>query len=123
MARTFGPQASRSHRFWSMALLYIDCRYTISPVIRSFRDNDTEALFNGHCPRRWLAIRLVAERRLAQLSAAAALSFLRAPPGNRLERLKGDRAGQWSIRISDRFRICFQWEDGDARNVETVDYH
>lgn len=92
-------------------------------VIRSFGDSDTAALFAGRCPRRWLAIRTVAERKLAQLDAAADLSFLRAPPGNHLERLKGDRAGRWSIRINDQWRICFRWEDGDATDVEIVDYH
>ncbi len=60
---------------------------------------------------------------MALLNAAATLDFLRSPPGNRLELLKGDRAGQWSIRINDQWRICFHWEDGDALNVEIVDYH
>ena len=92
-------------------------------MIRSFRDKDTRALFRGRCPRRWLGIRAVAERKLAQLDAAATLDFLRAPPGNRLELLKGDRAGQWSIRINDQWRICFHWKDGDVLDVEIVDYH
>ncbi len=92
-------------------------------MIRSFRDKDTQALFRGRCPRRWLATRAVAERKLAQLNAAATLDFLRAPPGNRLESLKGDRAGQWSIRINDRWRICFRWKDGEVLDVEIVDYH
>lgn len=92
-------------------------------MIRSFRDKDAQALFSGRCPRRWLAIRAVAERKLASLNAAATLDFLRSPPGNHLELLKGDRAGQWSIRINDQWRICFQWESGDALNVEIVDYH
>ncbi len=92
-------------------------------MIRSFRDKDTQALFRGRCPRRWLARRAVAERKLAQLNAAATLDFLRAPPGNRLESLKGNRAGQWSIRINDQWRICFHWKDGDVLEVEIVDYH
>ena len=92
-------------------------------MIRSFRNKDTEALFRGRCQRRWLGIRGVAERKLAQLHAAATLDFLRAPPGNRLERLKGDRVGQWSIRVNDRWRVCFRWQDGDALDVEIVDYH
>jgi proteic killer suppression protein len=92
-------------------------------VIGSFRDKDTQALFRGRCPRRWLAIRAVAERKLAQLNAAATLDFLRAPPGNRLESLKGDRAGQWSIRINDQWRVCFLWKDGEVLEVEIVDYH
>ncbi len=60
---------------------------------------------------------------MAQLNAAATLDFLRAPPGNRLESLKGDRAGQWSIRINDQWRICFLWKDGEVLEVEIVDYH
>jgi proteic killer suppression protein len=92
-------------------------------MIRSFRDKDTQALFSGRCPRRWLAIRAVAERKLAYLNAAVTLDFLRSPPGNRLELLKGDRAGQWSIRINKQWRVCFQWESGDASNVEIADYH
>ena len=70
-----------------------------------------------------MSIRRVAERKLAQLDAAATLEFLRTPPGNHLEMLKGDRAGQWSIRINDQWRICFIWKDGDAYEVEVVDYH
>lgn len=92
-------------------------------MIRSFRDHDALALFEGDCPRRWLAIRRVAERKLAQLDAAATLAFLRVPPGNRLEALKGDRADQWSIRINDQWRVCFEWRDGHAWEVEIVDYH
>jgi proteic killer suppression protein len=92
-------------------------------MIRTFRCKDTQALFEGRCPRHWLAVRAQAERRLAQLDAAATLDFLRAPPGNRLEQLKGDRQGQWSIRINDRWRVCFTWRDGDAHDVEIVDYH
>jgi proteic killer suppression protein len=80
-------------------------------------------LFGGRCPRRWLAIRHVAERKLAQLNAATTLDFLRAPPGNRLEPLKGDRAGQWNIRVDDQWRICFRWDSGNAHDAEIVDYH
>ena len=92
-------------------------------MIKTFRDKDTQALFAGRCPRRWKRIRIKAERKLAQLEAAATLDFLRAPPGNRLEKLKGDRSGQWSIRINDRWRLCFRWAEEDAREVEIVDYH
>ena len=92
-------------------------------MIKSFADRDTRALYSGRCPQRWRAIRSRAERKLALLDAAASLDFLRAPPGNRLEKLAGGRAGQWSIRIDDRWRVCFRWEDGDARDVEIVDYH
>lgn len=104
-------------------LQYIVDRYTISLVIRTFRNKDAQALFEGRCPRRWLAIRQTAERKLAQLHAAATPDFLRSPPGNRLETLKGDRAGQWSIRINDQWRVCFRWADGDVYDVEITDYH
>jgi proteic killer suppression protein len=92
-------------------------------VIKSFRDKDTQALYSGRCPRRWKAVRSQAERKLAQLDAAASLDFLRAPPGNRLEKLKGDRAGQWSIRVNERWRVCFRWKEADAWDVEIADYH
>ncbi len=104
-------------------LQYIGYRYIIEKMIKSFRGKDTQALFEGRCPRRWQAIRRVAERRLAQLNAAATLDFLRAPPGNRLEALKGDRAGQHSIRINEQWRVCFTWAAGDVFDVEIVDYH
>ena len=74
-------------------------------------------------PKRFSSIQSVAERKLAQLDAAKTLGFLRSPPGNRLETLKGDRAGQHSIRINDQFRVCFVWNDNDPINVEIVDYH
>lgn len=92
-------------------------------VIRTFAGRDTEALFAGRCPRRWLAIRSQAERKLAMLHAARTLEFLRSPPGNRLEALRGDRKGQHAIRINDQWRLCFRWRDGDAEEVEIVDYH
>jgi proteic killer suppression protein len=92
-------------------------------MIKSFRDQDTQALFEGRCPRRWQGIRRVAERKLIQLNAAVTLDFLRAPPGNRLEALKGDPAGQFSIRINDQWRVCFNWAGGDVYDVEIVDYH
>jgi proteic killer suppression protein len=92
-------------------------------VIQSFRCKDTQALFEGLSPRRFRAIVTVAERKLAQLDAARTLDFLRAPPGNRLEALKGDRAGQHSIRINDQWRLCFVWSDAGPLDVEIVDYH
>ena len=92
-------------------------------MIRSFGDKHTEALFSGRCPRKWLAIRSPAERKLAMLHAARGLDFLRSLPGNRLEALRGDRKGQHSIRINDAWRLCFRWADGDAEDVEIVDYH
>jgi len=93
-------------------------------VIKSFRDRDTERIFNREYVRRLPgAIHAVAWRKLAQLHAATRLDSLRVPPGNRLEALKKDRAGQYSIRINDQWRICFCWEGGDAHQVEIVDYH
>lgn len=92
-------------------------------MIKEFADRHTAMLFAGRCPRRWLSIRTQAERKLAMLHAARTLDFLRSPPGNRLETLRGDRRGQHSIRINDRWRICFRWSNGDAFEVEIVDYH
>jgi toxin HigB-1 len=92
-------------------------------MIKSFGDKDTQSLYSGRCPKQWSALRSQAERKLAQLDAAATLDFLSAPPGNRLEKFKGARIGQWSIRINDRWRVCFRWEDTDAWDVEIVDYH
>jgi proteic killer suppression protein len=91
-------------------------------VIRSFRDAETEQVFLGIRSRRFQAIEKTAIRKLFQLHAARTLYDLRAP-GNSLEALKGDRAGQHSIRINDRYRLCFVWEDGDADQVEIADYH
>ncbi len=92
-------------------------------VIRSFRCPETERLHNRLRSRRFVAIQRVALRKLRQLHAAVELRDLVAPPGNRLEVLRGDRAGQHSIRIRDQWRICFVWRDGDAYDVEIVDYH
>ncbi|MFZ1503389.1 MAG: type II toxin-antitoxin system RelE/ParE family toxin [Nitrospira sp.] len=92
-------------------------------MIRGFRDKKTERLFAGEPVREFSGIRNVAERKLAMLYSAAALKDLLAPPGNRLEKLKGDRAGQHSIRINDQWRICFLWRDDGPREVEITDYH
>lgn len=73
--------------------------------------------------KRFVAIEAVVRRKLEQLGLAGRLDDLRVPPGNRLEALKGDRAGQYSIRINGQFRVCFRWVDGDAFDVEIVDYH
>lgn len=91
--------------------------------IRSFKCRDTEALFAAQRVPRFASIERPALRKLVQLDLAERLDDMRAPPGNRLEPLHGDRAGQWSIRINDRFRICFYWVDGNAEEVEIVDYH
>jgi proteic killer suppression protein len=92
-------------------------------MIRTFRCKYTEALFDGRCPARFRAFRAAAERKLTLLHNAASLEFLRSPPGNRLEALRGDRAGSYSIRINAQWRLCFVWRDGDAFDVEIVDYH
>jgi proteic killer suppression protein len=93
-------------------------------VIRSFRDKDTARLYHRE-PIRKLphTVHRVALRKLVQLDAATTLDDLRVPPGNRLEKLVGRRAGQHSIRINDQWRVCFRWERGDAYDVEIVDYH
>jgi len=91
-------------------------------VIRSFLEGDTERIFQGNRSRKFQAIERIAIRKLFQLHAARSLYDLRAP-GNSLEALKGDRAGRYSIRINDRYRLCFVWENGDASRVEIVDYH
>jgi proteic killer suppression protein len=93
-------------------------------VIRSFRCPDTERLFRRERPRAFPAdLHRRAYKRLLMLDAASRLEDLRVPPGNRLEALKHDRAGQHSIRVSDKWRICFVWRGGAAENVEFVDYH
>lgn len=92
-------------------------------MIKSFQDKDTEKFASGETVRRFRAFERVAFRKIKYLMAAAALEDLRIPPGNRLEALSGDRAGQYSIRINDQWRICFVWRDGGAENVEIVDYH
>ena len=94
-----------------------------SLVIRSFASKDAQFLFDGKRVRRWHRIEAVAMRKLAMLHRAARLDDLRIPPANRLEPLRGDRAGQHSIRINDQFRLCFIWKNGDAFDVEIVDYH
>lgn len=92
-------------------------------MIQSFKCKDTQALYEGKSPRKFKSFLGVAERKLAQLEAAQTLDFLKVPPGNRLESLKGDRKGQYSIRINDQWRICFGWSGIGPVNVEIVDYH
>ena len=93
-------------------------------MIRSFRDRDTERLFHREPVRKWgHEVQRVGLRKLRMLDAAMSLDDLRVPPGNRLEKLHGDRAGQWSVRVNDQWRLCFKWRDGEATVVELVDYH
>lgn len=92
-------------------------------MIRSFRCRHTERLAAGRRVPRFAAVERTARRKLAQLDAAATLDFLKAPPGNRLEALGGDREGSYSIRINDQWRLCFRFRDGNAYDAEIVDYH
>ena len=92
-------------------------------MIRNIVDRDTLELWQSGKNKRYSAIARVALRKLDQIDASVSLDDLRAPLGNRLEQLKGDRAGLWSIRVNDQWRICFRWVDGEAWDVEIVDYH
>jgi proteic killer suppression protein len=92
-------------------------------MISTFKCSDTEALFNGKRVARFVNIQVVALRKLAMLNRAESFGDLRIPPNNRLEQLKRDRVGQWSIRINDQWRVCFYFEGGHAYDVEIVDYH
>ena len=92
-------------------------------MIRSFKCADTEALYISGKSKRFANFRSVAERKLQQLDSAATLEFLKSPPGNHLEALGGDRAGQHSIRINQQWRLCFVWSPDGPLNVEIVDYH
>lgn len=93
-------------------------------MIRSFGDRDTERVFCREVVRRWSSdLQRLALRKLVLVDAAEALGDLQVPPGNRLEKLAGKRAGQYSIRINDQWRICFRWRDGEAYDVGITDYH
>ncbi len=92
-------------------------------MIKTLKCADTDALFNRQRVARFVNLEAVARRKLEQLHQAGQVDDLRVPPGNRLEALKGDRAGQYSIRVNDQFRVCFRWTGTDAEDVEIVDYH
>jgi toxin HigB-1 len=92
-------------------------------MIRSFRCSETQKLFTDQPSKKFRSINRAARRKLEMIHAAHTLQDLRNPPGNHLELLRGDRAGQHSIRINDQFRICFRWVEGHAEDVEIVDYH
>jgi len=98
-------------------------RYLLRPVVKMFKCADAEVLTRGSHVRRFAPIATVARRKLRQLEIAGQLNDLRVPSGNRLEALKGDRAGQHSIRINDQFRLCFRWTDTGAEAVEIADCH
>ena len=97
-------------------------RYALHMIV-SFKSADTEALASGRRVKRFVNIESVARRKLRQLQIAVKLEDLRVPPGNRLEALTGDRAGQYSIRVNDQFRVCFRWTVAGAEDVEIIDYH
>jgi toxin HigB-1 len=92
-------------------------------MIKSFKDRRLEAFFTGQDVKEFRAIKTVLERKLVYLDNAGALVDLRIPPGNRLEKLRGDRVGQYSIRVNDQWRICFVWRGDGSHDVEVVDYH
>ncbi|MDO8957912.1 MAG: type II toxin-antitoxin system RelE/ParE family toxin [Pseudomonadota bacterium] len=93
-------------------------------MIKSFKDTETEKVFGRQLSRRLpTEIQQVALRKLRMLNNAVSLNDLRIPPANRLEKLSGNRVGQYSLRINDQWRICFEWREGDAFNVEITDYH
>ncbi|MBI1352378.1 MAG: type II toxin-antitoxin system RelE/ParE family toxin [Actinomycetales bacterium] len=93
-------------------------------MIRSFKDSNTEKVWNREPVRAFGSdLQRAAQKKLRLLNAASELNSLRVPPGNRLEKLSGDRAGQYSIRVNDQYRICFTWADGGADDVEITDYH
>jgi len=98
-------------------------RYYAFGMIKSFHSRDTETLFRlGHV-RKWKNIERQALRKLVQLDLAQSIGDMRAPPGNRLEALSGERKGQWSVRINDQYRICFRWTNDGPTDVEITDYH
>ncbi len=93
-------------------------------MIHSFRDKNTAKVFDRQPVRRWGPdLQRAALRKLRMLNAATTLDDLRALPGNRLEKLLGDRVGEWSIRVDGQWRLCFRWQDGGAHDVELIDYH
>jgi proteic killer suppression protein len=92
-------------------------------MIQSFQNTDTRKLFDGENIKKFEAFRRVAQRRLEMLQAAMNVTDLKVPQGNKLEKLQGDRKGQYSIRINDQWRLCFTWRDGNAYDVEIADYH
>ena len=108
----------------SITLGVINEKCYVPCMIKSFKCEETEQIFRGQFSRKLPQnIHRVAARKLEQLNASTVLDTLRVPPGNRLEALTHDRQGQHSIRVNDQWRVCFVWRDGDAYDVEIVDYH
>jgi proteic killer suppression protein len=92
-------------------------------TVLDFGSTSTESLFEGVCPKTFRSFRTQAERKLQILDSATEVQDLRSPPRNRLEKLRGERSEFWSIRINSQWRLCFEWRNGEALNVEIVDYH
>ena len=116
------PQCPRGLRTEGIA--YYDAIRYSHPMIKSFRGREAEKIWDGRVSTRLPQdIQRVARRKLRMLNGARSLEDLRIPPGNVLEALKGDRAGAFSIRINDQWRLCFRWDGGDAHDVEIADYH
>ncbi len=92
-------------------------------MIQAFADKDTQKLFDGEAVNKFRKLERIIRRKLEMIHASTSVQDLRSPPGNRLEKLGGDRIGQYSIRVNDQWRICFEWRDGNAHAVEIIDYH
>ena len=122
-AKSFDPGSCETVYLESITLDVNHARRYYFIVIKTFKCTDTESLADGRRVKRWTNIEAVARRKLRQLQIAGRLEDLRIPPGNRLEALRGDRAGQFSIRINAQFRVCFRWTAAGAEDVEIVDYH
>lgn len=123
LAMARAPRRPAPEAYRSITLDVHHARRYYWAVIKTFKCADTEALSRGRRIKRFVSIESVARRKLRQLQVAGRLEDLRVPPGNRLEALKGDRAGQHSIRVNDQFRVCFRWTAAGAEDVEIVDYH
>lgn len=106
-----------------MTMTFNATPYTLTNMILSFNCKETQSLYEGCNPKRFQAFAAQAQRKLEMLAAAHTVEDLRSPPGNRLEKLMGNRDGQWSIRINAQWRLCFEWSDHGAQQVEIVDYH
>jgi toxin HigB-1 len=127
--RAVNPLSYVRVKVWALPVVMTYCltlnatSYILDDMIKNFRCKDTLALFESRAPKRFRSIANVAERKLQMLDSAKAIEDLRSPPGNRLEALRGNLRGTWSIRINDQWRLCFRFEGGDAFDVEIVDYH
>jgi proteic killer suppression protein len=115
-----GVEGTCAEKFLSWFIAY---RYMINIMIRSFRDAETEKIFRQRFSKKFQSIAKQALRKLIHIDVTDSLNDLAVIPGDRLKALEGNRKGQYSVRINDQYRICFEWKDADAYNVEIVDYH